>query len=191
MNTDLELDSWRLQWQRQPVRGVAELKEAVLRDTRRAKFGLLAPVAVTVLIGGWALLQAWRFPVQGAISLAIGVWTCIAFAWVGSLWLARGTWRPRAETTAEFLALAIRRCESALRAVPFGIALYALELAVMALWALRTAPDTPSAVLTSPPIILLGWLGLPIFIAGAVWYARRKRAELERLLELRRQLGED
>jgi hypothetical protein len=191
MTTDLELDSWRLQWQRQPVRGAAELKESVLRETRRTKVALLAPAAVTAIIGGWALLQVWLSPVPSAISLAIGVWTCIAFAWAGSLWLARGTWRPRAETTAEFLALAIRRCESSLRAVPFGIALYALELAVMFLWALRTGTVTPTELAGSPPIIVLGWLGGPIFVAGAVWYARRKRAELNRLLELRRQLGED
>jgi hypothetical protein len=190
MNTDLELDSWRRQWQRQPVRGAEELKESVLRETRRAKLGLLAPVAVTVVIGGWALFQAWRFPVPGAISLAISVWTCIAFAWAGSLWLARGTWRLRGETTAEFVALAIRRCESALRAVPFGITLYGLELAVMVLWTLR-AGTRLSELLHSPAFIVLGWLGGPIFVAGAIWYARRKRAELNRLLELRRQLGED
>jgi hypothetical protein len=191
MTTDLELDSWRLQWQRQPVRGAAELKESVLRETRRTKIMLLAPVAVTVIIGGWTLLQVGFFPAPGAISLAIGVWTCIAFAWAGSLWLARGTWRPRAETTAEFLALAIRRCESSLRGVPFGIALYTLELAVMFLWAQRTGTATPTELARSPPFIVLGWFGLPIFLAGAVWYARRKRAELHRLLELRRQLGED
>lgn len=191
MNTDLELDSWRRQWQRQPVRDAAELKESVLRETRRAKVGLLAPVAVTVLIGGWTLLQAWRFPVPSAISLAIGVWSCIAFAWAGSLWLARGTWRPRAQTTAEFLALAIRRCESGLRAVPFSIALYTLELAVMFLWALRAGTATPMELLRSPSFIVLGWLGGPIFVAAAAWYARHKRAELNRLLELRRQLGED
>lgn len=191
MSIDLELDGWRRQWQRQPVRGAAELKESVLRETRRTKIMLLAPTAVTVIIGGWALLQVWFFPVPGAISLAIGVWTCIAFAWAGSLWLARGTWRPRAETTAAFLELAIRRCESGLRAVPFAIALYTLELAVMFLWSLRVGTVTPIELLRSPAFIVLGWLGGPIFVAGVVWYARGKRAELNRLLELRRQLGED
>jgi hypothetical protein len=191
MKTDLELDGWRSQWQRQPVCGAQELKESVLRETRRAKLGLLAPVAVTVVIGGWAILQAWLSPVPSATVLAVGVWSYIAIAWAGSLWIARGTWRPHAETTAAFLALAIRRCESALRAVPFAIALYVFELAFMFLFALRTGHASAGELLRSPSMILIGWLGGPIFVAAALWYARRKRLERDCLLDLRRQLGED
>jgi hypothetical protein len=191
MNTDLELDGWRQQWQRQPVRGVAELKESVMRETRRTKLMMLAPVAVTVVIGGWAILQAWQAPTPAAIVLAVGVWAYIVLAWVGSLWLARGTWRPRAETTAEFLALAIRRCESAVRAVPFAIALYVFEIAFMVLWASGTGTSTVGEVLRSPSMISIGWVGGPLFVAAALWYAGHKRAELQCLLELRRQLGQD
>jgi hypothetical protein len=115
----------------------------------------------------------------------------IAMAWVGSLWLARGTWRPRAETTAEFLAVAIRRCESSVRAVPFAIALYFFGLVCTFLWTLNTGPATASELLRSLPVTSLGWVGGPLFFAAALWYGRRKRAELQRWLELRRQLGED
>lgn len=191
MTTDLELDSWRLQWQRQPVRGAVELKESVLRETRRSKLMLLWPVAVTVICGGWTILQAWASSMPGATALAVGVWTYIAMAWAGGLWLARGTWRPGADTTVEFLALAIRRCESALRTVPFGIALYVFELAFMFLFTMRTTGATPGELLRSPPMILIGWIGAPVCVAWALWFARRKRGELDRLLELRHQLDED
>ena len=98
MNTDLELDGWRQQWQRQPVlREAAELKESVLRETRRLKLWLLAPAAVTVVIGGGVILQALSLPNPAAMALAIGVWGFIA--WPGSavccLPVARGDRVPR------------------------------------------------------------------------------------------------
>ena len=192
MNTDLELDGWRQQWQRQPaLRAAAELKESVLRETRRLKLWLLAPAAVTVVIGGGVILRALSAPSPAAMALAIGVWGYIALAWIGCLWLARGTWRPRAETTAAFLQLAIRRCESAVRTVPFGIGLYVFELLFVFVWAVSNGVGTPSQVLTAPSMIAIGWVGGPIFVVLMIVYARRKRAELARLLELQRQLGED
>lgn len=192
MNTDLELDGWRQRWQRQPVlREAAELKESVLRETRRLKLWLLAPAAVTVVIGGGVILQALSSPSPAAMVLAIGVWGFIATAWIGCLLLARGTWRPRAETTAAFLQLAIRRCESAVKTVPFGIGLYVFELLFMFVWAVSNGVGTPSQVLTAPSMIAIGWVGGPIFVALMIVYARRKRAELARLLEMQRQLGED
>jgi hypothetical protein len=192
MNGDLELDSWRQQWQRQPAQpSAAALKESVLRETRRVKVMMLAPVAVSVGMGGWAFLRAWLAPEPAAVTLAIGVWSYIALAWAGCLWIARGTWRPRGETTAAFLQLAIGRCESALKSVPFGIALYAFELAFMGLWAVRNGVGTPAEVATAPPMIVIGWLGGPLFVVLMLWYARRKRAELVSLRELQRQLDED
>ncbi len=192
MNVDLELDGWRQQWQQQPAQPTAAaLKESVLRETQRLKVMMLAPVAVTVGIGGWVLLRAWLAPAAGAVALAIGVWSYIALAWAGSLWIARGTWRPRAETTAAFLQLAIGRCESALRSVPFAIALYAFELAFVCLWTVRNGMSTAAEMATTPSMIVMGWLGGPLFVVLMLWYARRKQAELRRLRELQRQFEED
>jgi hypothetical protein len=44
------------------------------------------------------------------------------------------------------------------------------------------------ALLTSWPVILLGWVGVPVFFAARSWFMRVQRAELDRLLELERQL---
>jgi hypothetical protein len=45
--------------------------------------------------------------------------------------------------------------------------------------------------LTSPHVIMFGWLGLPIICAAFYRFRRRQGAELARLLELKRQLQAD
>ena len=44
------------------------------------------------------------------------------------------------------------------------------------------------ALLTSWPVLLLGWIGLPAYIVWMVWFRRSQRAELARLFDLKRQL---
>ena len=78
-----------------------------------------------------------------------------------------------------------------MKTVPFGIGLYVFELLFMFVWAVSNGVGTPSQVLTAPSMIAIGWVGGPIFVALMIVYARRKRAELARLLEMQRQLGED
>ena len=43
-------------------------------------------------------------------------------------------------------------------------------------------------LLTTWPVILIGWIGLPVFFAWRLWFMQRQRAELARLLELEREL---
>jgi hypothetical protein len=192
MNADLELDGWRRRWQAQPARfDVVALKESVARETRRMKVMLLAPVGVTVGIGGWALIGALTRPTAASLSLAIGVWSFIVMAWAGALWLSRGTWRPQAETTDAFVEVAIRRCESAVQSVPLALALYVLQIVFMLLWAPRMLHVEPAQVLLAPQMVLMGWIGLPVFTGFMIWYARRKRAELASLQAVRRQLSRD
>jgi hypothetical protein len=45
--------------------------------------------------------------------------------------------------------------------------------------------------LKSLPVTVIGWIGIPVVLAGLYWFGRRQRAELERLRELKRQLRSD
>ena len=45
-----------------------------------------------------------------------------------------------------------------------------------------------AALLASWPVIVLGWIGVPVFFASRAWFMHVQRAELRRLLELERQL---
>jgi hypothetical protein len=192
MSIDVELDTWRRQWQADPAqphrnRLAADLKERVARDSRRMMIGLVAPVLVTAVIGGGMALQALQTLRAADIVLALEVWLFILVTWVGCIRIARGTWRPLAETTAAFVDLSIRRCRANLRSVPFGLALYVCQLIIVVLLRLPYALDW-SAVLTAWPTVVLGVLVFPALVAAGIWFTRKQRAKLDRLLDLQRQL---
>lgn len=107
------------------------------------------------------------------------------------LWLARGTWRPLADTTAAFIDVSIRRRESYMGGATFGMCLYVLQLVFVALLVYFATNVGAIGVLRSPQMIVIGWIGLPSVLAGGYWFRRRQRAELDWLHELKRQLQGD
>jgi hypothetical protein len=152
------------------------------------KIGLIAPILVTLGIGGGFTALALTSASPIGVVLVAEVWLFILVAWIGCLWLARGTWRPLAETTAAFIDLSIRRCRSNIRGVTFGAWLYVAQLSFMLLWKLYATPIELTALLTAWPVILIGWIALPLFLAWRSWFVRRQRAALQHYLELQRQL---
>jgi hypothetical protein len=193
MSVDVELDRWRQQWQggqEDAIQADAAdaLRRRVLRDTRQIWLGLIVPILVTVVIGGGIALRALRSGQAVDVVLAVEGWLFIVVVWVGSLRIARGTWRPLADTTAAFIDVSIRRCEANLRGVSFGAYLYMVQLLFVVLVMVFSSPVGLVAVLTSPSTILIGWLGLPLFFVWMFWFRRRQRARLEYLHELKCQL---
>jgi hypothetical protein len=197
MSFDAELETWRRQWQhdgRVPAdvaADVAALKERIARQSRAIKIGLIAPVLVTIVIGGAAVLRALSTTGRAEVLLAVEVWLFIAVAWAGCLWIARGTWHPRGETTVAFVALALRRCRSNRKAALFAAWLYVSQLLFTLSWKYASSDDGLVDVLTAWPVISIGWIGLPLFLAWLRWYLSRQRAELDRLFDLQRQLAEE
>ena len=131
MNSDTELESWRSQWLATDdgstnASAAAALRRRTLQQSRRQRIGLIAPVLVTVIVGGSMLLRAAGSAQLIDVALAVECWLFIAVAWAGSLWIARGTWKPLGESTADFLQLSIRRCRANIRGAAFGIALYGM-----------------------------------------------------------------
>jgi hypothetical protein len=191
MKANVELETWRRLWHEQSSRPVsADLRDRVARETRLKKLGLIGSTSVTVLIGGWITLRAISSARPEDVALAVETWLFIAVVWTGALWIDRGTWRPLAQTTTAFVDLSIRRCESTLSALRFGLFLYIGQLAILLAWQSRYSSMAPAALWTSWPVVLLGWIGAPAVCAFAIWYTRRKKSELAQLLAMRRQLSE-
>jgi hypothetical protein len=187
MNSNTDLDEWRELWQGGPGTGsiAAELRERALRERRRQKLRLLASSLVTVVIGGGVAARAIGSGDADDFVFAAEAWLFIAVSWAGTLWIDRGTWRPLGDSSSAFLDVAIDRCRGALKATFFIVVMYVLQLAAI-LWlkALYSAAD-PATLFRSWPVVLFGWAGVPILVAASVFYVRRKRAELDRLIALR------
>lgn len=187
MNSNTDLDEWRELWQGEPGTGsvAAELRERVLRETRRQNLRLLASILVTVVIGGGVAARAIGSGDADDLMLAAEAWLFIAVTWAGTLWIDRGTWRPLGDSTSAFLDVAIGRCRSALKATFFIVVMYVLQLAVV-LWVKGLNSGANPATVFTWPVVLLGWAGVSILVAASAFYVRRKRAELDRLITLRR-----
>jgi hypothetical protein len=204
MNQDSELEKWR-QWWETPERGEnppdrrdepawgGRIRDRVARQSRRLWIGLLAPVLVTVCVGGVLLVRAIRFGRLIDYAAALEGWLFIIVLWVCCLRLARGTWRPLAQSTAAFVDLAIRRSRSNLAIARLSLWMYAGQIilgAAVILWS-QDRSGNPLAYFISWPVIVMGWIGFPVFFAWLILYRRKEAAELRRLLELKRQLGDE
>jgi hypothetical protein len=192
MRADEELGAWQRQWQSAAAENdgdsVAGLRQRVMRESRRMKIGLLAPAAVTVGIGGAVLLRALDTLEPSDFALAIGVWIAILIAWAGSLWIAHGTWQPLGETTAAYVDLAIRRCRSGMLTAKFGAVLYVAQFLFILLWKIEVSAIGVAAVLTGWPVVVLGWIGFPLYLVWLGWFLRRKGRELGALVEMQEQI---
>ena len=196
MNTDVELESWRRQWQGGAESAVdagaaEQLRRRVLHETRWLKLNLIWPVLVTVVVGGAMIWRALRSDQSLDMWLAVETWIFIAVIWASSLWIARGTWRPLADTTAAFVDLSIRRREANFRGAILGLCLYVAQLAFTVLVLGPASPAGVGGLLTSSFVIVAGWFVVPLGLAVLYWYRRRQRADLDRLRELKRQLQSD
>ena len=62
MNSNAELDAWRLLWQAEPEQPSADdLRDRVARETRRRTRASIVPILITVVIGGWVLARARQY----------------------------------------------------------------------------------------------------------------------------------
>jgi len=185
---DTELRDWRREWREQalPSTTVAELAQSVQRGSRNAIYGTLAAALLTVL----AVAPLIRRAVLGTIDLQFlyGILAFVVLVWVTALWLARGTWSPRDESTAAFLDVSIRRCRAAMLGVPVAFVLYGAELVYVLVSLQRIEAVDVRSLLFTPQFIAVGWIGGPLYLAGQLWYGHRQRQRLQRLRQLQAQL---
>lgn len=188
MKPDIELETWRRQWQAQD--GVPpDLRRRVERDIRLRRVAVMSAVAVTVIFG--CGVPAWAVVSRRAdvAVLAAAVWIFIAINWAVSRRLHRGLSGPVAATTAAFLDFSILTCQRHRRAIAAAAVLYAVMLTFNLSW-IYLAQPTPigiGAFLTSTRVVIV--FAITVALAAlAVWRRRKAGRELQSLLDLRRQV---
>ncbi len=140
MTHDPELDAWKALWQARDT-VPAELRRRVEHEIRMGRRALLAPVAVTALVGGGML--AWALFLRGRelLVLAAATWAFIAITWLTALVLDRriGHSRvPEAVTTSAFLDFTIRVCRGKRASIAAAAALCPIFLAFILVWRYQT-----------------------------------------------------
>jgi hypothetical protein len=192
MNTDIELEAWREQWQADPV-VPPNLRRNVERQSRLMKIGLIADTLVTVVMGGGTTLWALRFPGTDLGQVAAATWFFLAAAWLFAFITKRGLWAPSAIDTASFVDLSIRRCRASLAATWFGAGLFVSEVAFGLGWVYKHSIQAPQPLwrwlLFSSLRIDIVWICTLAFFSAIVWYRRKKKVELTRLLTLRSEMA--
>lgn len=191
MQPDIELETWRGQWQSQET-VPPDLQRRVEREIRLARVSVLVAVIVTFAFGigvpAWAVTSRRT----DVMVLAIGVWVFIVVSWIVSLRLggAAGA-RPVAATTAAFLQFSIVGCERRRQAIAAAAALYVTMLAFVLAWkyheSIQHAPIDLWTFLTSPPILNVWGITLALALSAA-WWRHRLGGNLRTLRELRHQL---
>lgn len=178
--TDHELQAWQREWREQPLAAasVADLAASVRRGTALARGWTIAAAVLTAISVLPLLLRAVRGEAEG--RFAAGILVFVALIWVCTLWLARGTWRPRDESTAAFLDVAIRRCRAALWGAPVGIVLYVAEILYVLFSLERIEGADWTTQLRSPAMVVVAFVVGPLYIGGQAWYSLRQRRQLRR-----------
>ncbi len=190
MNT--EEAEWRRVWQTLSVAPkIVDLRGRVEAETRRLKLAMIGPIVTTVAAGGGTLATALIRRQPADVALAIGVWIFIAAVWFVALWAARGTWRPLAQTTDEFVRLSIRRCRSVLQGLYAGVALYVVGFVGILWWKHHYLSISLGKLLTSWQVLMIGLAITPVVLYASLSLARQKRAELRALWAMLRELDNE
>ena len=191
---DDELEVWRRQWHSQPAVPI-ELIRKVERQTVYMKLEWISMI-LPMLVGIGTTVAAVNNPTVPFIFLAVGTWLFIILGTIIQIQNDKGTWAPARETTAAYVDLSIRRCRRKLYAHRYGLVfstLFTLFVLVVnyqmlaGYGAFRTFEDYLAAA---------GAYLFAAFVVAIVMFlmtGRRKKtkAELDYLLNLQRQMGED
>ena len=70
----------------------------------------------------------------------------------------------------------------------FGAVLYVAQFLFILLWKIEVSAIGVAAVLTGWPVVVLGWIGFPLYLVWLGWFLRRKGRELGALVEMQEQI---
>lgn len=188
MNTDIELETWRRQWQADAAVAPA-LSTRVEHAMRMRRLSFAGAVCVTVGFGLVGLAWAVATRRTETAILAAGIWVFIAVAWLVSWSLDRRLANPITATTAAFLDFSIQWCDRRRAGVMAGSALYAAILTFKLTWLYQVQPVKAGlwSFLTSQHV--LGVFALTVILGIiALWNRRRLGRERDNLVKLRSQI---
>lgn len=186
MNGDLELETWRKQWQSVSMAPPVDLRKRVDRQSQFLKLALAADTVVTVGIGGSTAAWAVLSPQADVVVLAVVTWILLAIAWAFRVHITRGNWAPATLDTSAFVDFLIARCRAQLAAIRFGAVLFIVNVTFCTAWVYQHQPRAHLEWFGWPMDLV--WLATAAFYAFLPWWNRRKKAELAWLLGLREQL---
>jgi hypothetical protein len=192
MNTDLDLEALRQDWQADDS-VPPTLRREVERQSLLMKVGIAGDIFVTVVIGGGTIVWALRSAEKSVWWVALATWIFLAIAWSFVLIANRGLWAPSAMDTASFMDISIRRCQASLAATWFAAVLFVTEIVFGLTWAYTHADLHESVgkwLLFSSLRIDIVWFATLAFAVGLVWFRNKKKGQLARLLSLRRGMWE-
>ena len=193
MTNDRELDVWREQWS-----GVARPSPEFLRHVqkrikvqdRRFWLGNLLAVAG---VAGMLILAVYQTSHQASRlekGRATGLCVLVFVAVICRLWFLRGTWRAETQSIRAFVELWHRRVLSQIRRLQISIYLAIGWLVFCAALAVANWATIRQELMAHPTAYLAMMLVLVLMLRviwfGAMWFRRRKVAELNevsRLLE--------
>jgi hypothetical protein len=187
-------ERWREDWaQGGAAPDARPLAGRLRRERRRMVLAAAAEAALTLAACGGIAAALAHTPRGLDAAWGLAVLLMLAGSWAVAAWQRRSDASlPLGDATADFVALARRRCRRQLRAVRFAWLLAALELAFFVPWWIggwRVHGSHPGLALA----LLAWWLPAAAILAlFAVTLPLRRRlaAELERLDRLQAGLGE-
>ncbi len=182
MITDPELEQWSDLFRSEttdPTRIAARANRAV----RNFRLWLWGEVAVTIVMGGGAVLWAAQSHQTYVTVLAVWVWISLAAAWVFRFFNDWNNFTGAAVPTGSHLAILRRRLRSNLRAARFGGALFFVQLFVTSAWVFLELNIGLRDYLMLPANVLFAF-GTVVFCGWLFWYCRKLKSELAELAKL-------
>lgn len=191
MTNDRELDVWREQWS-----GVARPSPEFLRHVqkrikvqdRRFWLGNLLAVAG---VAGMLILAVYQTSHQASRlekGRATGLCVLVFVAVICRLWFLRGTWRAETQSIRAFVELWHRRVLSQIRRLQISIYLAIGWLVFCAALAVANWATIRQELMAHPTAYLAMMLVLVLMLRviwfGAMWFRRRKVAELNEVTRL-------
>ena len=191
MTEDHEVDLWRAQWS-----GVAPLSPEFLRQVQKRirvqdrRFWLGNLLAAAALVGTLILAsyQLSHYTSRIGKGQTTGVFVMLFVAVACRLWLMRGTWRAETQSTRAFVELWQRRVLSRIRGLQIGIYIAIGWLVFCAALAAANWSTVRLELMGHPTVylamMLVFVLMLRVIWLGAMWFRRRKVAELNEVTRL-------
>jgi hypothetical protein len=181
MKTDPELETWQSLWQAD-AQLPRDLRGRALRQVRRMRIMLAGDIAVTVVMGGGAVVWALNSGHFAVRLLAIWIWTTILAAWIFRYWNSHfNNWTGAAPSTDAFFETWVKRCREIRRNLQFGFGLGIVQLIVSSAWVFHELHrDHGISFLTFITMARLdvAWLCAGLLFAWAFRFYRKVSADL-------------
>ena len=191
MANDRELDVWREQWSgvaQPPLEFQRQVQKRIKGQDRRFWLGNLLSAAA---LAGLLIFAVYEFSHPASRfekGSATGTFVLLFVAVTCRQWIQRGTWRAETQSTRAFVELRRRRVAAQIRGLQIGIYLSIGWLVFCAALAAVNCAAIWLQLITHPiaclALAVIVAIMLPVIWFSAMWFRRRKVAELNEVTRL-------